>query len=241
MKTIEHSEKIKKLMGFMERNKEKFPFSMLIDLEDFFIKFYISKRKYYKARILPGRKAIYFPIEKVATRSLFSVFDPNNKKVKPIKKEFFKRYKDHFKFTFVRNPYDRLVSCYEDKIMSDRKKEDLLIKNELYKKMPFKEFVKAIYSISDIRADQHIKSQYFFVADRKGNLLVDFIGKFENLQDDYKKICKKLGIKKPKKLPTKNKSKRKKDYREYYDKETKRLVYERYKKDFEMFGYSKKF
>lgn len=237
MKAIEHSKKLKELMGVVERKKKKFPFSALIGLEDFLIKSYIFKRKYYKARILPGKKAIYFPIEKVATRSLLGIFDPSNKKIKPIKKDFFKKYKNYFKFAFVRNPYDRLVSCYEDKIMSDREKEDLIIKNGLYKKMPFKEFVRAICSIPDIRADQHIKSQSFFITDQNENLLVDFIGKFENLENDYKKVCKIIGIKKLKKLPTKNKSKRKKDYREYYGEETKKLVYERYKKDFEILGY----
>ena len=68
-----------------------------------------------------------------------------------------------------------------------------------------------------------------------GKILVDFIGKFENLESDYDYICEKLNIK-DHKLPHKNKSKRK-NYREYYNDSTKQIIADWYKKDIDYFNY----
>jgi len=124
----------------------------------------------------------------------------------------------YFKFAFVRNPYARAVSWiyYE------------LRKSEVdFNKYSFKELM--LKCPDWIWASQ---SNWIYSDDRK---LVDFVGKFENIQEDFNVICDKIGIP-HQKLPHKNKTEHK-HYTEYYDDETREIVAEKYAKDIEYFGY----
>ena len=64
---------------------------------------------------------------------------------------------------------------------------------------------------------------------------MDFIGKFENLQEDFNKVCDKIGVKRER-LPHRKKSIRK-PYRDYYNSNTKKIVENLYGEDIEHFGY----
>ena len=77
--------------------------------------------------------------------------------------------------------------------------------------------------------------QIEWLTDPSGKILVDFIGKFENLETDFKYICKKININEVK-LPHKNKTIRK-NYREYYNENTKNIIADWYKKDIDYFKY----
>lgn len=153
------------------------------------------------------------------------------------------KYMDYFKFKIVRNPWDRLVSCYHNKIKSDKNFNDSTFKNgiqwsflrygnKFQAGMNFKDFVYAVCSIPDSEADDHFVSQSF----GKGILLVDFFGKFENLDEDFKYICKKTGMKDTK-LPHLRKSDHK-NYREYYTDETREMIRQKYKEDIKTFEYN---
>ena len=140
-------------------------------------------------------------------------------------------WKNYFKFAFVRNPWDLLVSLYFHYVRI----------NCMH--LTFEEFlgqtlaIKDPFSRGDNKYDLHYNSltNMDWVADENGNQLVDFIGRFENLQEDFNTICDKIGIPRQE-LPHKNKTNHK-HYTEYYDDETRDLVEEKYAKDLEYFGY----
>ena len=141
-----------------------------------------------------------------------------------------------YKFTFVRNPFERLVSNYVNKINNlapdnyyKQKNYCMGILNDV---TTFEEFVKIIIKIPDKWADRHFKSQYSYIYN--GNeILTDYIGKVENLSNDYSYLQKKYNLKI---LKHKNKS-GKENWKTFYTEETAKLVYEYYKKDIVTFGY----
>jgi len=135
------------------------------------------------------------------------------------------KFDSFFKFAFVRNPFDWQVSLYHY-IKQSKGHRDFSVAN----KMSFKDFV-----LREI--DNQAPLQSDFLTDKKGDIIVDFIGYTEDVNKSLKYISDKLNINyyDP---PILNKSKRKMDYREYYTDNLRQKVYEYYKKDFELFGYS---
>jgi chondroitin 4-sulfotransferase 11 len=157
-------------------------------------------------------------------------------------------YRDYFKFAFVRNPWDRLVSCYFNKAatgspISGFKGPNLNPPGEeqdwFYPGMPFAEFVEAVHAIPDEDANLHFRSQHTVVCDPGGRVMADFVGRFENLRKDFAVVAEKIGAP-GLELPHRLKSRRRKSrpYTDFYDKRLKKLVHERYEKDVETFGYS---
>jgi len=136
---------------------------------------------------------------------------------------------DYFKFTFVRNTWDRLVSAY----------------NYLYKNKDFNSFVqgkclslqKGILTQTD-----HFNTQMVFIKDKYDNVVPNFIGRFERLQEDYNRLMQQLNGSTRSmwgyQLPKINESKKdNRHYTEYYTDYTKDLVAETYSKEIEYFNF----
>jgi hypothetical protein len=77
-------------------------------------------------------------------------------------------------------------------------------------------------------------SQLKWIVNKKGKILVDFIGRFERLKEDFQHVCEQIGIQK--KLPHKNQSRRS-VYQTYYSNSSRKLVEQKSKKEIEKFGY----
>ena len=223
-------------------------------------------------------KCIFIHIPKTAGTSLIKIFsdkNPQRKKHNPapfshddykfdpppphlraqdyvkhglVTKEVFDSY---FKFSFVRNPWDRIISEY--KYRGHIRKYPF--KEYLFEHLPKPEW-------SDLYC--HIIPQYDFLFDDQGNKLVNFIGKFETLQTDFEQICARLNLP-AQKLIHENASlsifRRRdnnliqvlksisvlmsintrrnsfKSYQAYYDDESREFVSRLYKNDIETFDY----
>ena len=136
------------------------------------------------------------------------------------------KFHSYFKFGFVRNPWDRAVSLYE-------RKEGLQMKS----KLSFDQFIEwmKFASCTCIHPVPH-RYQFDWFVNPNGDVIVDFIGKYENLLDDWNKISAKLGINSE--LPKTNVNpERIRDYTEYYSDKTKKIISERFAVDIEYFGY----
>jgi len=147
--------------------------------------------------------------------------------------DFWKRkiHKTHFTFIFVRNPFDRLVSCYQQKILN---RNGFGFPSWFNREMSFDDFVKAVEEI--FPGNEHIYPYWPSVIDAEAKIFVDFIGRFERLKKDWdllqKKACVKL-------LDLKHLNKTEhEDYRKYYtNPETIKRVEDMYLLDLQLFDY----
>ena len=122
------------------------------------------------------------------------------------------KFNKYLKFCVIRNPYDKMVSFF------------------FYKNLPisFKEFVKKFHcnNLNLHSINNHSICDYYI--------------RYENLEQDIIDLCKKIGINdfNINDLPKhKSNKEKRKHYSEYYDEETKKIVYEKHKQEFIKFGY----
>ncbi len=175
----------------------------------------------------------------------YSVFKPENSK-----REFSSPLRDKgwFTFTFVRNPFARLVSCYESKYHTDKTRNsgairhgyldfDYYLDGYIREDEGFATFVKKIMRIPYPMQDRHFCSQYHKFVGKDGQPLVSFIGKVEHLEADYEPIRRKYGFD-----PLKHYNKVDYgDWRDYYTTKLAKKVYHKYKKDVQYFGYEQEY
>lgn len=150
-----------------------------------------------------------------------------------------------FKFTFVRNTYSWVISSFFFWVkigMRDMPKNGIMTMHD------FEYAVKYYTSPAGRRHDEcsKIRSQHSFISDNKGNIIVDFVGSFENLQKDFNKICKKINVKSIP-LTVQNSSAASVNkphsigihWKEHYKKnpQAERYVYEHWKRDIDAFGF----
>jgi len=129
-----------------------------------------------------------------------------------------------FKFAFVRNPWDLLVSYWHYLRHNPGHH-----RGRIARRLP--DF--AAYVEYEIRRGQF--SQSGLLCDRRGRLLVDFVGRYESLPTDFTFVCRRIGIEAT--LPRVNAGRRG-DYRDYYTPALAARVAEAFAADVERFGYA---
>ena len=134
-------------------------------------------------------------------------------------------FDSYFKFCFVRNPWERAYSWYRNVIRDHLHQAELGISADI----TFSDFL-------NYHSDQWaLKPQIDWIIDVNGKVAVDFVGKFENLESDFKEICHRLGMQ-DNKLPMILDS-GKVSYVDAYDDDLRVLVETLYRDEIELFEY----
>lgn len=142
-----------------------------------------------------------------------------------------------YKFCFVRNPYDRMVSVYNYLYQGGAGDADKEISNYLKQEAKsFDIFVDKILDAHLLHTHPLFRPQFSFICDFKYQIKVDYVAKFENISQEIAKIS--MAIDKPINLKKLNAQKRK-NYHSYYNSSSANKIYELYLKDFELFDYDK--
>ena len=154
-------------------------------------------------------------------RHLFRAHAPLLEAQRRMPPEAFSAY---FKFGFVRNPWERLVSEYEYICAHSEHPRH----RKIAAMASFDQFV----DFQIPRPDAH---QIDMLCDEHGRLRADFVGRFENLQEDFKRVCRRLGLA-VEPLEHLNRT-TDGDYRGYYADATAERVAKHWQREIDAFGY----
>lgn len=143
-------------------------------------------------------------------------------------------FRNYFKFCFVRNPWDRVVSEW-----LWRTKNVPRHNLHRYVRLSLKHFIEKVPTWRGkvgSRIRRHLLPQHQFIYDAQGQPMVDYVGRFENLRQDFDTICQQIGLDGAE-LPWSNSTRVKISYRDYYDDETYEMVKDLYAEDIDYFDY----
>ena len=226
------------------RRKLKFPIRVILNI------FMFGRYSPTEYLVSDEKNLVYIVNSKVACSSIKKTFikktitDDNNGKIHDVlMKNTFQKipiivHNEYDFFTFVRNPFDRIVSCYVDKFIKEKHRgrdtmyyDDYLF-GYLASTKDFTDFISRIVKIPFFLSDRHFLPQTRLIPSQAFSTIS--IMKFESLEEDFKSIKDRFDLED---LPHYNHSE-KVDWRLFYTKETANLVYQYYKDDVDNFGYS---
>jgi hypothetical protein len=146
-----------------------------------------------------------------------------------------------FTFSFVRNPWDRLVSWWSmidsaRRIGRDPSDLNRFFQYVLGRASTFEEFLRCDEQVDDSDGRKWIyRNQLDYLTDADGRRLVDFVGRFERLTEDALRLARQVGVPLPP-LGHRNQS-RHGAYTSYYTRDSERQVARRFARDIDAFGY----
>ena len=222
--------------------------------------------------IFYNKKAIFIRVPKTASRSMFDALADSSEvgraktgaihETASAIRQRIKRdtYDNFFKFAFVRNPWDWVLSWTYYKAR---------IGKLVFGSLDFNQWLINIGEISNDRGGYWSPeseyahnllghkpmpcglnscrgklgfaciclprdSQHIFITDKNKDSIVDFVGRFEDIENDWAHVCSKINIEN--KLMHSNKSTHE-DYRKEYSDKSAEVIYNIFKTDIEMFGY----
>ena len=198
-----------------------------------------------RARVVlwPAQRLIYFRVPKSGNTSIARGI-PQGERTRIWLRDLQREYADWTTFSFVRNPYARLVSNYCEKIRADAATVGKFVRGvhhgfhelglPMSAGMSFEEFAEIACDYDDEATEKHLKSQTHHLY-RHGRRLPDYVGRLENMEQDWARLATPLGL--DHSLPHLNRS-RHRHWSEFYrDAALRQRVADRYRSDFENFGY----
>ncbi|MGO3346242.1 MAG: sulfotransferase family 2 domain-containing protein [Marinomonas sp.] len=149
------------------------------------------------------------------------------------------KFDSYFKFAFVRDPLDRAYSAYNYLLKGGNQSHDLSIANMLKKYSNFEDFITEGLGKGYFRSHVMFLPQSNFVINEENQIAVDFIGKFENINDDFQYVKDKLGLKLELKQVNKNTTSNKNHLENIKNnKEVMSVIASIYAQDYLSFGYA---
>ena len=112
----------------------------------------------------------------------------------------------HFSFSFVRNPFDRLVAAYNNKLIEIQEVPQPMQRMGLLHGMPFEQFIACLGSVEPELMDNHVRPQADLLF-CEGTLVPKFVGRMEHMRSHWRKLRRRMtleGLPAVGRLPFKN-------------------------------------
>lgn len=155
---------------------------------------------------------------------------PNHAPLKYVKGYLGDAFWDYFRFAFVRNPWDRVVSDY-----FHNRRQGTQDYEKRGKEVPAKRLDMLERDFEDWVLNGELGYPQTTKICEDGKLLTNFVGKTENAQNDMDEVCQQLGLP-PIELPSRNVGTHA-PYRDYYSQKSRQAVADRFASDIAAFGY----
>lgn len=206
--------------------------------------------KKYHVTVSDENKYVYFRIAKAGTRTLIRLLSDHTSVsigLDPIKYPESKNFgynipyntewDSYYKFAFVRNPYERLVSCWYSKVIMERYNigSDPLF--DACRGYEFDAFVSYLHNNykDNLSVNPHVSTQLSLFPSKKVNSIL----RLENFEECMDKVSSKIGVGNwRRKIKLLNDTQQYREhYTSYYDYNTEQLATELYKTDINVLGY----
>jgi hypothetical protein len=147
-------------------------------------------------------------------------------------------FKSAFKFSLVRNPYDRLVSGFHYlRYHTTSSLNHKWVAENIGRFREFHEFAEALeekWFMRKITGWKHFVPQWYFVCDDRFKLLTDYIGRLEDFDEFAGEVARRSNVKIRNEV---HRASDRRPWREYYSDRARSVVADVYAKDFRIFGY----
>lgn len=189
----------------------------------------------YNLTISDQPRFFWYRNAKVATRSIFCLFDDAGLKLvaEQARNCYYspEYYNDYFKFAFVRNPWERVVSAWKGKIYA---KNRLGFDIEKWQELRhFDRFIDYLETLNLDHCNVHFRRQCKLIDTNE----VDYIGRLEIFEQDMLEILSILKLPKLA-IPHRNKSTDEITSKDVYTPALIKKIGDLYRKDIQLFGYS---
>jgi hypothetical protein len=196
---------------------------------------FLPSSRRYNLTVCHERRFVWFRVAKVGSRTIYNALSKGNFNLDaehphdifyPVR-----AYQGYFKFAFVRNPWDRLVSCWHSKVVGGNYFN--FSREQLSKMREFSNFVDFVSDLNTENCDSHLRLQCRLIDLNQ----IDYLGRIESIDQDLFAIFRIVGI--PwMDLERKNVSYGRNPYWYYYDNDLVEKVYRIYRRDIQIFGYN---
>lgn len=136
--------------------------------------------------LVPDHKIIFHTVPKVASTSIKRALEQVFPNMIPIDPQ--KYPEKHFHIGFIRHPFERIASCYANKVRGTSDIRPRLKAMGCHYGMAWEYFVQKVCETPDYELDKHLMPQHYYLCDAQGLIIPQMLVLYDNLEQEWRDI-----------------------------------------------------